>query len=587
MSGFVKKFKINSRFTKGSRTVALALLCIPLSGLLTACSSGVVNKMAATTKAAFTAPEDTVLTEQQLHDLSYAAQYLRIKELPQSMVVLAYTNAKAGSQGLPQQFQQWQTTAGESLLFRNGRLVGTRGLAQEFSPFSADLISVNPASNQLQPDPLRCALVNSSSTVLSNTPANAATECNGQWQAQIHWGEGQAQQTFYLHSEISYQGRQSVQLGNGNRVDAAHYQEQARVISDSGEHYHYVNHYWYAHQQLVKSTQQLVPGLPQVSTVAINRQQEPLATVEGSNSNVVAALEQQLLNTSDSADNQLIYNDTTYQLGAGARLSQVIADIVTVPQAVDWQHARLSSEHLQLRVDTLKEEVLLDLAQRYEVAVANGDRAMQNSTQWLYQYIDRTEFTASYYLGIPYYRLRTDPAIDPVLAEPRTAHNGSWFNPSGQSQFRLYAPMLKAGNVHNAPKEVTEHMSLSDYAQQLRQHLAQRFRDGGHAFNTEQLYRISANGDTALIPVAAYNQRQAATCWEHRVSAPTRSLQSAKQDTAKDCWPHRVVQNSDRIVVGLHHEDALNRRIALLAKFAERFNPLTAPVQPEEAGDAQ
>ena len=575
-----------SEFTKKLKKCTMpAAAWLSLSVLLAGCSSGVVDKITASTKAAFTAPEDTVLTERQLQNLSYAAQYVRIKHLPQNMVVLAYTNAEGGPQGLPQQFQQWQTSAGESLLFRNGRLVGTRGLAQPFSPFKADLISVN---GQAQTDPLRCALFNSSATALSNNPANT---CNGQWQAQMRWGEGQTQQTFYLRSDIHYQGQQSVQLGNGNRVDAAHYQEQARVTSDSGEQYDYVNHYWFAHQQLVKSTQQLVPGLPSVSTVAINLQQNPLATVEGSNSNLVAALEQQLLsntylnnsylNNSDPADNQLRYNDTNYRLNAGARLSQVIAGIVPVPQAVDWSRARLSSKHLQLRVDALKQDLLLDLAQRYEIALTRGDQALQNSTRWLYQYIDATEFNASYYFGIPYYRLRTEPAIDPVLAEPRTAHNGSWFNPAGQSEFQLSAP------TDNGTNAFTQPISLSDYANALQQQLAQRFGDQGHRFNTDQLYRISANGDIALIPVAAYNQRQPATCWEHRVSAPTHALQQPKQDTAQDCWPHRIVQDSDHIVVGLQNEDALNRRIALLAKFAAQFDPLTALAQPQEAGDAQ
>ena len=287
------------------------------------------------------------------------------------------------------------------------------------------------------------------------------------------------------------------------------------------------------------------------------------------------------LNNSDPADNQLRYNDTNYRLNAGARLSQVIAGIVPVPQAVDWSRARLSSKHLQLRVDALKQDLLLDLAQRYEIALTRGDQALQNSTRWLYQYIDATEFNASYYFGIPYYRLRTEPAIDPVLAEPRTAHNGSWFNPAGQSEFQLSAP------TDNGTNAFTQPISLSDYANALQQQLAQRFGDQGHRFNTDQLYRISANGDIALIPVAAYNQRQPATCWEHRVSAPTRALQQPQQDTAQDCWPHRIVQDSDHIVVGLQNEDALNRRIALLAKFAAQFDPLTALAQPQEAGDAQ
>lgn len=554
--------------------VKAVLLCLLAIATLAGCSSGVVDKLSATTQAALSGPKDTTLSAAQLKSLQYSAQYVRLQGAAQNVLILAYTNThrpnnKHSANDYPQQFQQWQSKAGESLLFSSGRLVGTRGIAKPFSPYKADLMSVNRTGQQS--DPLHCALTNSQ---------NPAT-CNGQWQAKILWGQGQAQQTFNLTSNVTYQGQQQVQLGNGNTINAAYFTEQAQVISDSGRQDEYTNHYWYARQQLVKTAQQLVPGLPKLTTLSINLQQQPLSRAEGSHSSTLAALEQQL--DVSANDNQLTWANTTYALSGNARLSQVIANLIDSPQHINWSQARLNSEHLQLRVDTLKDDLLLDLAQQHEIAIATNDTGLATASRWLYQYINNTQFNASYYLGIPYYQLRTDPSIDPVLAEPQTAHNGSWFNPGGNSDFIL---QLQATN-NVADNSRIPSISMNNYATRLSKALEQRFASAAGAFNTDSLYRISANGDISQIPVAAYNQRQPASCWQHQVSAPTQALLAPKQDTARDCWPHRWLQADDKIVVGLTGHDQLNRRIALLAKFAQHFDPLAALTQSQEAVNVQ
>ena len=224
-----------------------ALLIV--SGLLSACGSR-VSSVADTVKFAFSGPQDVTLTASQINQLNYATTYATLSGQPRAAIVLTFIDHSAAYG----QQTQWAAQDDEIILLRNGRLYGTRNLRDEFSAVKYDVLGIESA----QTDPLNCYL----------RSAQAPQNCAKSWQAVATVTSDFRDIRYDLTSQINEVSHESVALSNAT-LDAVKVTETLTVKAQHGGSHKYKNTYWFAHHQLIKSDQQLVPELPRLTTESI------------------------------------------------------------------------------------------------------------------------------------------------------------------------------------------------------------------------------------------------------------------------------------------------------------------------------
>lgn len=88
---------------------------------LVGCSTS-TNQTIETVSYVFQNPQDIVLTSAQLRELPYASAYIKVGDLPQALVILAYVNGSRLS---------WMSADGVVFVTQHGRLIKTVGLPND------------------------------------------------------------------------------------------------------------------------------------------------------------------------------------------------------------------------------------------------------------------------------------------------------------------------------------------------------------------------------------------------------------------------------------------------------------------------
>ena len=97
------------------------LLAWSATFLLAGCSTS-THQTIETLGYVFNKPDDIVLTSSELRALPYASAYIKVGDLPQALVVLAYVNGPRMS---------WMSADGVMFVTQHGRLIKTVGLPND------------------------------------------------------------------------------------------------------------------------------------------------------------------------------------------------------------------------------------------------------------------------------------------------------------------------------------------------------------------------------------------------------------------------------------------------------------------------
>ncbi|RUO76942.1 YjbF family lipoprotein [Idiomarina seosinensis] len=243
--------------TKLSKTILLLSTAVAVSG----CGSRVYSMIDTVDYTLFGQP-DVALTSEQIKQLPYAAQYAQFGEQPRAVVMLAFIDNQLANRG-PQ--YQWAAGEDDILLTENGRMVGTRNLAGELNVIKQDLVNLRSE----QGDPLYC---------LTSKPQDT-DGCAKSWQATAEVTTDFGRQRYGIKSQITDLQQQSIQLPNGDTVNSLKVTESvtSNGLSANGKpsQWQYNNAYWIAIDsaagEVLKTEQQLVPGLPRLKTVSLKR----------------------------------------------------------------------------------------------------------------------------------------------------------------------------------------------------------------------------------------------------------------------------------------------------------------------------
>jgi len=215
------------------------LLWIGMVTLLAGCTS--TSNMALKTlhDSIFSAP-DVVVTDQQIAQLPYAANYMKMGELPQALVILAKVEGED---------RLWASQGDEILVTRFGHIVRT------------DILSDTNIEEVrfVKGDPLEKGLA---SLKQHNYQVNGLISSMPDYQ-------------FDLPFSAHYQVKGSVPVVIANKI---------QNLTQVDEHYsvpeldfYTVNHYWLNDRGVVfKSQQQLLPSLPMITITTLKPYQQDL-----------------------------------------------------------------------------------------------------------------------------------------------------------------------------------------------------------------------------------------------------------------------------------------------------------------------
>lgn len=194
--------------------------------LLAGCSTS-THQTIETLGYVFNKPDDIVLTSSELRSLPYASAYIKVGDLPQALVVLAYVNGPRMS---------WMSADGVMFVTQHGRLIKTVGLPNDLRYLGS-----------LDKDPLKTSR-------LDKTPSMV-------WYSVAEWSK---KYTSGYPLSMHY-----TQLGNEvlNIMDRPYKTTivEEHVVTAPNEE-RWLNHFWIDEQtgQVRKFQQQLGPSLPMI-----------------------------------------------------------------------------------------------------------------------------------------------------------------------------------------------------------------------------------------------------------------------------------------------------------------------------------
>ncbi|MEH8155210.1 YjbF family lipoprotein [Aeromonas caviae] len=194
--------------------------------LLAGCSNS-THQTIETLGYVFNKPDDIVLTSSELRALPYASAYIKVGDLPQALVVLAYVNGPRMS---------WMSADGVMFVTQHGRLIKTVGLPNDLRYLGS-----------LDKDPLKTLR-------LDKTPSMV-------WYSVAEWSK---KYTSGYPLSMHY-----TQMGNEvlNIMDRPYKTTivEEHVVTVPNEE-RWLNHFWIDEQtgQVRKFQQQLGPSLPMI-----------------------------------------------------------------------------------------------------------------------------------------------------------------------------------------------------------------------------------------------------------------------------------------------------------------------------------
>lgn len=231
-----------------SRKLILSALALTL---ISGCSLRVKN-LAELAERALTDPEDATLTQQEMRDYPYAANYLQFEGLPRVLVVLNFDDNNV---------LKWRSGGEEVFMTQNGRLVGTVNV-----PFALAQVS------NIKADPLVCISRNLTQSD-QVTPAQLKEQCPQQWQS-TRWlnltdKEAAHYATYQVTSTITDISNESLTLPNGDQVSAIKVTEEIRLAPKPEQaEQEYTNTFWLEKTtgRAVKTHEWISPKLGYMST---------------------------------------------------------------------------------------------------------------------------------------------------------------------------------------------------------------------------------------------------------------------------------------------------------------------------------
>lgn len=215
-------------------------LVVPLVLIVTGCGTR-VDAMAKTAKYAIWGAPDVTLTQQQIEELPYAAQYVTLEGQARAMLVLGFDDSNQ---------LHWLSGQKESLVTQSGRIISMVNVDKPHDTIDASIHS----TAYLTDDPLHC---------LTQPTVSGQQNCPRQWQAEISTAPGVSQKRYQIKTTFDLGSSAEVDLPSGHKASAVKLTE--KVISQSqGQTWHYTNYYWLedSTRRIIKSSQQYIPEFP-------------------------------------------------------------------------------------------------------------------------------------------------------------------------------------------------------------------------------------------------------------------------------------------------------------------------------------
>ena len=192
-----------------------------------------------TMKLAFIGENDIKLTTEQIEANPYASIYVKIEDIPQAFVVLAFAEPKqtlTTVRPAPEAMElKWLSADKAMLVTVNGRLVRTHSL------LTGNLAAIESS----EPDPILLGLH------LNSTPKTWTRTLD--WQPGYHYG-------YKLNSQFDFIAEEKI-LINDTPTQTLHYSE---LVSVEGLNIQYLNEFWLKpdNGHVIKSRQKIAPNLP-------------------------------------------------------------------------------------------------------------------------------------------------------------------------------------------------------------------------------------------------------------------------------------------------------------------------------------
>jgi hypothetical protein len=215
-----------------------SLTLIFIATLLAGCNAR-IDAMKETIAYSISGAPDVSLSDDEIANLKYASQYIKLQEQPRAMVVLGFDDKSD---------YHWLSGEGEVVVTRFGRLARTSGLDKENDNIEHDIRYLAQSNN----DPLKCFVTN----------ANYKS-CSKTWSTLVEVGDGSHAKRFSINSEITSVTPEVMKLKTGEQVEAIKVEETLKV-SRNNRDYQFQNEFWLdkQNQRVLKSRQGLVPGFP-------------------------------------------------------------------------------------------------------------------------------------------------------------------------------------------------------------------------------------------------------------------------------------------------------------------------------------
>ncbi|MGI2072242.1 YjbF family lipoprotein [Shewanella baltica] len=220
-----------------NKKLLLLTASIALMGM-TGCSQR-ISALNDTMKLAFIGENDIKLTTEQIEANPYASIYVKIEDIPQAFVVLAFAEPKhtlTTVRPTPEAMElKWLSADKAMLVTVNGRLVRTHNLLK------GNLTAIESS----EPDPILLGLH------LNSTPKTWTRTLD--WQPGYHYG-------YKLNSQFDFIAEEKI-LINDTPTQALHYSE---LVSVEGLDIQYLNEFWLKpdNGHVIKSRQKIAPNLP-------------------------------------------------------------------------------------------------------------------------------------------------------------------------------------------------------------------------------------------------------------------------------------------------------------------------------------
>ncbi|WP_309266433.1 YjbF family lipoprotein [Aeromonas salmonicida] len=200
------------------------LLAFSATLLLAGCSTS-VQKTIETFGYVFNKPDDIVLTSSELRELPYASAYIKVGDIPQALVILAYVDGPRMS---------WVSADGVMFVTQHGRLIKTVGLPNDLRYLGS-----------LEKDPLKTSR-------LDKTPSMV-------WYSVAEWSKKYTS-GYPLSMHYTQRGREVLNIMDHSYKTTI---VEEHVVTAPDEE-RWLNHFWIDEQtgQVRKFQQQLGPFLP-------------------------------------------------------------------------------------------------------------------------------------------------------------------------------------------------------------------------------------------------------------------------------------------------------------------------------------